>query len=57
MRAPDSLLGLAQALIDLKKPAQACQSLGELDAVYGAKLSAPLKAQAAKARTTAKCAG
>ncbi|QXQ05620.1 tetratricopeptide repeat protein [Sphingosinicellaceae bacterium] len=54
-RAPDSLLGLSQALIDLKKPAQACQSLGELDAVYGAKLSPALKAQAEKARTAAKC--
>ena len=54
-RAPDSLLGLAQALIDLKKPAQACQSLGELEAAYGAKLSPALKAQAEKARATAKC--
>lgn len=55
VRAPDSLLGLSQALIDLKKPAQACQSLGELDAVYGAKLSPALKAQADKARLSAKC--
>ena len=54
-RAADSLLGLSQALIDLKKPAQACQSLGELDAVYGAKLTPALKAQAEKARTAAKC--
>ena len=54
-RAPDSLLGLSQALIDLKKPAQACQSLGELEAVYGAKLTPALKAQAEKARTAAKC--
>lgn len=54
-RAPDSLLGLAQALIDLKKPAQACQSLGELDAAYGDKLTQGLKAQAAKARVAAKC--
>ena len=54
-RAPDSLLGLAQALIDLKKPAQACQSLGELDAAYGDRLTPALKAQAAKARATAKC--
>ncbi len=54
-RAPDSLLGLAQALIDLKKPAQACQSLGELDAAYGDKLTPALQAQAAKARVAAKC--
>lgn len=53
--AADSLLGLSQALIDLKKSAQACQSLDELDAVYGDKLTPALKAQAAKARTTAKC--
>ena len=57
VRAPDSLLGLSQALIDLKKPQQACRSLNELDAVYAAKLTPALKAQAAKARTTAKCAG
>ncbi|WP_419814118.1 tetratricopeptide repeat protein [Glacieibacterium sp.] len=56
-RAPDSLLGLSQALIDLKKPQQACRSLNELDAVYAAKLTPALKAQAAKARTTAKCTG
>ncbi|TRW18319.1 hypothetical protein FMM06_00630 [Glacieibacterium frigidum] len=55
-RAPDSLLGLAQALIDLKKPDQACRSLTQLDEGYGAKLSPALKAQAAKARVTAKCA-
>jgi tol-pal system protein YbgF len=54
-RASASLLGLAQALIDLKKPDQACRSLGQLDTEFGAKLSADLKAQAAKARTAAKC--
>lgn len=56
VRAPDSLLGLAQALIDLKKPDQACRSLTQLDEGYGAKLTPALKAQAAKARVTAKCA-
>lgn len=55
-RAPDSLLGLAQALIDLKKPDQACRSLTQLDEGYGAKLTPALKAQAAKARVAAKCA-
>lgn len=55
-RAPDSLMGLAQALIDLKKPDQACRSLTQLDEAYGAKLSPALKAQAAKARVSAKCA-
>lgn len=55
-RAPDSLLGLAQALIDLKKPDQACRSLTQLDDNYGAKLTPALKAAAAKARLTAKCA-
>jgi len=54
-RAGASLLGLAQALIDLKKPEQACRSLNELDSVYGATLTSELKAQSAKARTTAKC--
>lgn len=56
VRAPDSLLGLAQALIDLKKPDQACRSLTQLDEGYGTKLTPALKAQAAKARVAAKCA-
>ncbi len=54
-RAGASLLGLAQALIDLKKPEKACLSLNELESVYGTTLSPELKTQAAKARTTAKC--
>ncbi|KPF68874.1 hypothetical protein IP88_11635, partial [alpha proteobacterium AAP81b] len=54
-RAPDALLGLATAMIGLKKADEACRVLGELDSVYGAKLS-PMQTTAAKAqRTRAKC--
>ncbi len=54
-QAPDSLIGLGNALTALKKPDQACRALNELQSVYGAKLTAAQKAQAAKARTAAKC--
>ena len=54
-QAPDSLLGLATAMNGLKKPKDACRVLGELDSVYGAKLSAAQKADATALRGKAKC--
>ena len=56
-RGADSLIGLGGALTALKKPEQACKSYNELQAVYGAKLTASQKDAVAKARTTAKCDG
>jgi TolA-binding protein len=55
-RAADSLIGLANALIGIKNPAQACRVLGELDSVYGSQLSAMQKNDAAALRTKARCA-
>lgn len=54
-RASDSLFYLGQALISLKKPADACKVYGELTEVYGDKLTAAMKADVAKNRITAKC--
>lgn len=54
-RAADSLTWLGQALIKLKKPADACKVFDELNDVYGAKLTADQKARAAKGRADAKC--
>jgi tol-pal system protein YbgF len=54
-RAPDSLLWLGRTLTDLKKPAEACRVLRELDEVYGGKMSSDIRDQTAKARATAKC--
>lgn len=54
-RAPDSLYFLAQALMQLKKPADACKVYGELSDVYGAKISAGMKADIAQGRRTAQC--
>ena len=54
-RAPDALIGLADAMIGLKKPKDACRVLGELDTVYGAALTAGQKAGAKASRTKAKC--
>jgi tol-pal system protein YbgF len=56
-RGADSLIGLGGALTALKKPEQACKSYNELQAVYGARLTASQKEAVAKARTTAKCDG
>ena len=42
-RAQDSLYYLAQALMKLGQPGQACKAYGELDAVYGAKVRPDLK--------------
>ncbi|MGE3745305.1 MAG: tol-pal system YbgF family protein [Sphingomonadaceae bacterium] len=54
-RAPDSLYYLGQALIQLKKPQDACRVFGELQDVYGASMSASLKDRVGKARADAKC--
>ncbi len=54
-RASDSLFYLGQALIALKKPADACKVYGELTEVYGDKLTAAMKADVAKNRIAAKC--
>ena len=55
-RAADSLTWLGQALVRLKKPADACKVFVELSDVYAAKLTADQKARAAKGRADAKCA-
>lgn len=55
-RAPESLYYLGQSLVKLKKPADACRVYTALTTEYGAKISAALKAQVAKARVDAKCA-
>ncbi|WP_267394402.1 MULTISPECIES: hypothetical protein [unclassified Sphingomonas] len=54
-RAPDSLYYLAQALVKLNKPADACKVYGELTDVYATKISSQMKADVEKGRTTAKC--
>jgi TolA-binding protein len=55
-QAPDSLVGLADAMVGLKKPKDACRVLGELDSVYGEKLTAEQKSEAAALKKRAKCA-
>ncbi|MDB5712989.1 MAG: hypothetical protein JWO15_386 [Sphingomonadales bacterium] len=54
-RAAESLTWLGQSLTKLKKPADACKVYDELRDVYGAQLTAELKARAAKGRADAKC--
>jgi tol-pal system protein YbgF len=54
-RGPDSLLGLATAMNGLKKPKDACRVLGELEGVYGEKLTPAQQAEAKTQRTKAKC--
>ncbi len=54
-RAPESLYWLGQALTKLKKLPDACKVYDELGEVYGAKLSADLKAKASRGRADAKC--
>ena len=56
-RAPDSLAYLGQALIQLKKPADACKVYDEFDDVYGATASSNLRDVVTKGRTGAKCLG
>lgn len=55
-RAPDSLAYLGQALVQLKKPKDACKVYDEFDDVYGASASASLKDIVNKGRASAKCA-
>jgi TolA-binding protein len=54
-RAADSLAWLGEALIQLKKPADACKVYGELQQVYGATLSATLRGMMDKGKVRAKC--
>ncbi|SEN72595.1 TolA-binding protein [Sphingomonas gellani] len=54
-RAPESLYYLAQSLMKLNKPADACKVYGELTDVYGAKISATMKADVTRGRAAAKC--
>ncbi len=54
-RAPDSLYYLAQSLMKLNKPADACKVYGELTDVYGSKISAGMKTDVEKGRAAAKC--
>lgn len=54
-RAPDSLYFLGQALVQLKKPKEACRVYDELMDVYGATVAAPLKDKVTKGRADAKC--
>lgn len=54
-RAPDSLYFLGQALVQLKKPKDACRVYDELMDVYGATISADLKGRVTKGRADAKC--
>ncbi len=53
--APDALIALAGALNAMTKPKDACQVLGELETVYGAKLTDTQKADAGRQRTKAQC--
>lgn len=55
-RASESLYWLGQALIQLKKPADACKVYAEFGDVYGTTASAALKAQVATGKKQAKCA-
>lgn len=54
-RAPDSLLYLGQALMQLGQAGQACKAYQELDAVYGAKIRPDLKKEEVAAKTQAQC--
>jgi TolA-binding protein len=54
-RAADSLFFLGQALVALKKPADACKAYDELKDVYGATMRDWLKQRLPAARTAARC--
>ena len=54
-RAQDSLFYLGKSLVKLGQPGQACKAYSELEAVYGANVRAPLKAELPSARAEAKC--
>jgi tol-pal system protein YbgF len=53
--APDAVVELSRSLVALKKPTDACQTLGELDKRYP-KAPAAVMTRAAAVRTQAKCA-
>ena len=55
-RAAESLYWLGEALVRLKRPADACKVYAEFGDVYGASAAAALKAQVAAAAKKAKCA-
>lgn len=52
--APDALVELSRALVQLRKPNDACQALAELDRRYP-KAPPAVRSRAASARTQAKC--
>ena len=54
-RAADSLTYLGEALIQLKKPADACKVYQELEQVYGESLSNSLRGMMTAGRAKAKC--
>src|SRR3546814_13040726 len=54
-RAPDSLYYLADALVQLKKPQDACKVYGELTDVYGSRISGTMKVDIAAGRDRAGC--
>jgi len=54
-RASQSLAYLGEALIQLKKPADACKVYGELEQSYGEGLSSKLRVMMEKGRARAKC--
>ncbi|MGE4324333.1 MAG: tol-pal system YbgF family protein [Sphingobium sp.] len=54
-RAADSLTYLGEALIQLKKPADACKVYQELEQVYGTALTAGQRDMMGKGRARAKC--
>jgi TolA-binding protein len=54
-RAPDSLFYLADALVQLKKPKDACEVYAELSDVYADRISASMKTDMQRGRTAAKC--
>lgn len=54
-RAADSLTWLGEALIQLKKPADACKVYQELEQVYGTSLSSTLRGMMTAGRAKAKC--
>lgn len=56
-RAPDSLAYLGEALIQLKKPADACKVYEELTQVYGTTMSASVRAVMDKGKAKANCSG
>ena len=56
-RASQSLAYLGEALIQLKKPADACKVYGELEQRYGEGLPSSLRGMMEKGRTRAKCGG